>query len=176
MCGVMGWRRVKRLKGHIRWMAGLPLALGLAAAFLLLGASLVTERLHRWLLVICSVVTGTAGFVSGAAGWRWVEMLARRGRWVRSIASGLGIAVALVSMLALLETFMLAAGKVYLTVVICGALLGPIALLYGAVGWERIKDLLKNGKWKTGAILAAGGSIVLALLFGAGFLTISRFS
>jgi hypothetical protein len=38
------------------------------------------------------------------------------------------------------------------------------------VGWERIKELLKNGKWKTGAILAAGGAIVLALLLGAGFL------
>jgi hypothetical protein len=132
----------------------------------------VTERLHRWLLVICSVAAGTAGFVSGAAGWRWVEMLARRGRWVRSIASGLGIAVVLVSMLALLETFMLAADRVYLTVIICGASLSPIALLYGAIGWERIKELLKNGRWKTGAVLAAGGSIILALLFGAGFLVL----
>jgi hypothetical protein len=166
----MGWRRVKRLKGHIRWVAGLALALGLAAALLLLGASLITERLPRWLLVICSVATGTAAFISGAAGWRWVEMLARRGRWVRSIASGLGMAVVLVSMLTLLETFMLAAGKVCLTVIICGALLGPIALLYGAVGCERIKELLKHGKWKTGAILAAGGSMVLGFLFGAGFL------
>jgi hypothetical protein len=170
ICGVMGWRRVERLRGYIRWMAGLALALGVAAAFLLLGASLITERLPRWLLVICSVATGMAAFISGAAGWRWVEMLARRGRWVRSVASGLGAAVVLVSMLELLETFMLAAGKVYLTVVICGASLGPIALLYGAVGWERIKELLKNGRWKTGVILAAGGSIVLALLFGAGFL------
>jgi hypothetical protein len=166
----MGWRRVERLKGYIRWMAGLALALGMAAAFLLLGASLVTDRLPRWLLVICSVATVMALFISGAAGWRWVEMLARRGRWVRSVASGLGMVVALVSMLALLETFMLAAGKVYLTVVICGATLGPVALFYGAVGWERIEEMLKNGRWKTGAILAAGGTITLALLFGAGFL------
>jgi hypothetical protein len=68
---------------------------------------------------------------------------------------------------------MLAAGQeLYLTVIICGASLGPIALLYGAVGWERIKELLKHSKWKTGAILAVGGSIVLALLFGAGFLVL----
>jgi serine/threonine protein kinase len=144
VCGVISWRRAKMSVGYGRWLAGAALAMGIAAvvSVLLFVASLIAEENLPWQLSLIFVIAlGAAALICGAAGWRWVKVLVGRGRWIASAALGIGTIVILLSLLALLEVFMLVSGQIYLTTLVCAVVLAPAALASGMAGWERARDL-----------------------------------
>ena len=177
ICGVINWRRVRTLTGYGKWLSGA--ALGMAAAalalVLLFLASLIAEdRLPWWLSLVWGVVLGTTALILGVAGWRQVQILAGRNKWIVGIALGVGTAVILVSMLTLLEVFMLASGRLYLTTLVCILAVVPEALVYGVVGCPQMRSLAReDGLWSLGAgfaflvifMLACGQLIVAALVY-----------
>jgi serine/threonine protein kinase len=168
VCGVISWRRVKTAlasAGRDRWVAGAALGMGTAAAVsvLLLVASFITEEKLPWRLsLIFVVVLGAAALICGVVGWRWVKMLAGRGRWVAGVALGMGTAIILMSLLALLEIFMLVGDRLYLTTLACAVVLGPAALVCGMAGWEWVRDLA--GQRNLWLVCASSGLLAVFML------------
>jgi hypothetical protein len=78
----------------------------------------------------------------------------------------------LLSLLTLLEAFLLVSGRLYLTTLVCEAVFAPAALIYGALDWQRVKTLKVHCKWLHGVILGAGttalmlGLLLIAVLSG----------
>ena len=155
VCGVINWRRTKALVGRDKWVAGAALGVGTAVviiSLLLVASAIANGRLPWRLSLIFVVVLGAAALICGVVGWRWIRMLAARGRWIAGAALGIGMLAALVSLLALLEVFMLAGDRLYLTTLACAVVLSPAALVCGTVGWERVKTLAEqHDLWIVGA-------------------------
>ncbi len=173
--GAAGWRKTRSLPGYSRWLAGAALGMGIAASILAISFVVMlthTGRLPVWLPLILAPTLGPIALICGAAGWQQVKTMAGQGKWARSMAMGTGTGMMLLSLLTLLEAFLLVSGRLYLTTLVCEAVFAPAALIYGALDWQRVKKLKVHCKWLHGVILGAGttalmlGLLLIAVLSG----------